>query len=162
MRASLLVRTGHALSSYGTSTGRESRAGTQQTTDKIKVMKQIILLFILVGFAIPSQCQQTSPEKVVTSDYLLKKSKRQSTAASILLAGGAALVGTSFSAESAGVIAIVGTLSALGSIPLFIASSKNKRKARNMTGQFKLEHYSSPTVGIGSKAGPALAIRLNF
>ncbi len=140
---------------------------------KYKDMKQLISLIILLAFAFSSQSQQTTPDKVVTSDFLLKKGKRQSTAAWILLGGGVALVGTALligdseessfdDAATGGVIAGVGILSALGSIPLFIASSKNKRKAMNMTGHLKLERYYSPTGGISSRPGPAIAIRVNL
>jgi uncharacterized membrane protein YebE (DUF533 family) len=67
----------------------------------------------------------------------LKKSKSQKTAAFILLGAGAvAFIVVSpgnLSFEASGNLIVAGGLAALGSIPLFIASGKNKRKSRNAT-----------------------------
>jgi len=100
-----------------------------------------------------SQTQTVTPIK----DYA-KKSKNQKKAARILLCGGAALVATGviipqgeFKSYSIllypehkndaikGTFILAGALSALGSIPLFIASKRNKRKANKATISFKNE-----------------------
>lgn len=101
----------------------------------------------------------------VKTDYL-KKSKNQKTAAWILLGGGFALTTTSiliatpkatedltyvaggfligqpapendYTAES--ILLVTGTAAMLGSIPLFLASGKNKKNAINMTTNIKME-----------------------
>ena len=85
----------------------------------------------------------------VNTDYL-QKSKRQKSAAFSLLGGGSALIITgllignnknsSFGEAAAGaIVGGIGVVSAIGSIPLFIASGKNKRKANTATTFFKIE-----------------------
>jgi hypothetical protein len=88
----------------------------------------------------------------VQKDYL-QKSKNQKTAAWILLGGGAALMTTSlimavpkvtsldpesdYTAEN--ILLVTGTAATLGSIPLFISSGKNKRKAVNLNTSIQME-----------------------
>ena len=112
-------------------------------------MKQVIILILLFAFATASFGQQTIQKQPSQVDYL-KKSKNQKTAALILLAGGAALVVTAFAIPEGeptefdpycfctthkndgvkGAFVLGGVLSMVGSIPLFIVSGKNKRKAK--------------------------------
>ena len=103
-------------------------------------MKKIILFTMLLIMSASSFSQQTALTK---QDYL-KKSKNKKTTAWVMLGGGAGLIlvggllgnskESSFSDAGTGiVIAGVGALSMLGSIPLFIASGKNKRKAMSMS-----------------------------
>ncbi len=92
---------------------------------------------------------QTTPDIKTKEDYL-KKSRHQKTAAWIMLGGGALLAVAGFGAGVAegvnyalgdrdpntgagSVLATVGSLSMLGSIPLFISASHNKHKAANLT-----------------------------
>src|SRR5438045_9207630 len=102
-------------------------------------MKKIIAYAMLLLITTNSFSQQTNPSAPLNQDYL-KKSKNQKTAAWVLLVGGIALVGigvligdqkqsTFDDAATGGVIAGIGILSTIGSIPLFIASGRNKRKA---------------------------------
>ena len=129
-------------------------------------MKIIIPFTLLLLFSLASFCQSTPNElPTVKTDYL-KKSKNQKTAAWILLGGGFVLSTTSiliaspkatedltyglagflvgepvpennYTAES--ILLITGTAAMLGSIPLFIASGKNKKRAMNMTTNIKME-----------------------
>src|SRR5205809_2357928 len=112
-------------------------------------MKKTITFTMLISFAVTSFGQQVpvSTPAPLQTDYL-KKSKNQKTWAWILLGSGAALmIGGSiahfnhvnndpgdipgdFGYDGATSVAAVGFLSAIGSIPLFIASSKNKKKAK--------------------------------
>ena len=127
---------------------------------------------MLLVFTTSSFCQQTNSLQTLTSEDYLKKSNHQKTAAWVLLGGGSALIITgvliggggsgdvSFGAAgTAVVVGGVGVLSALGSIPLFIASAKNKRKANAATTFFKMEtvpviqqhsfvQYSFPAVSV--------------
>jgi hypothetical protein len=102
-------------------------------------MKKIASLVIFLVLAV----QLVAQEPVKNRDYYLTKSKKQKSAAIILLAGGGAAVAvglligdskeSSFDDAATGVIVGgVGVLSMIGSIPLFIASGKNKRKAANL------------------------------
>ena len=113
-------------------------------------MKKIMIYFLMLAFPLTSLCQKTNDSvPTVQTDYL-QKSKNQKTAAWILLGGGAALIGTGFivgdgkdatfdDAATGAVLAGVGLLSTIGSIPLFIASGKNKRKAMNLTTGIQME-----------------------
>jgi hypothetical protein len=106
-------------------------------------MKKII--FYLIVFILPatSFCQKTTDSvPVVKTDYLAK-SKSQKTAAFILLGIGAttltiAAVGD-LDLDVLGAVVVVGGAATIASIPLFLASGKNKRKARNMTTNIKME-----------------------
>lgn len=106
-------------------------------------MKKLTLLVVCVCL-FSRAYSQTS---LKTSAYYLQKSKKQKTAAWILLIAGAAagttalLVGsgeeTSFDeAGSGAVIGGIGLLSMAGSIPLFIASKRNKNKSVNLQAMF--------------------------
>ena len=113
-------------------------------------MKKIMVYFLLLALPATSFCQQTNDSvPLVRTDYL-QKSKNQKTAAWVLLGGGAVLTGTGFligdsknstfdDAATGAILGGVGVLSAIGSIPLFIASGKNKRKATSTSTFIKME-----------------------
>ncbi|TMI96312.1 MAG: hypothetical protein E6H08_04635 [Bacteroidetes bacterium] len=113
-------------------------------------MKKNIFYFLLLAIPAASFCQQTNDTvPSIKTDYLVK-SKNQKTAAWILLGGGAALIGTGFligdsknstfdDAVNGAFLGAIGTLSTIGSIPLFIASGKNKRRAMKTTTFIKME-----------------------
>jgi hypothetical protein len=133
-------------------------------------MKKIIPFTLLLLFSTACFCQSTSNElPVVKTDYL-KKSKNQKTAAWVLLGGGFALSVTSTmmaapkAAEDLGnafagiflaepipennytaenILLVTGTASMLASIPFFIASKKNKRKAMNVSANIKMENATT-------------------
>lgn len=110
-----------------------------------------IMIYILL-FVVPASsfCQKPNDSvPSVKTDYL-QKSKNQKSAAWTLLGGGTALIGIGFivgdgknasfdDAATGAVLAGVGLLSAIGSIPLFIAAGKNKRKAMKMFTSIKME-----------------------
>src|SRR6187455_2516654 len=113
-------------------------------------MKKSILYFLLLALPAASFCQKTNDTiPAVKTDYLLK-SKNQKTAAWVLLGGGTALIGIGFligdsknatfdDAATGAVLGGIGLLSTIGSIPLFIASGKNKRRATRGTTFIKME-----------------------
>jgi len=101
---------------------------------------------------ITSFSQQITPSQTPTREYYLKRSSNQHTSALALLIGGGCLVvgagiwgisrsndnDASFSdLDAPGAIALAGIASMLGSIPLFIASHRNAKKARDMSVHFK-------------------------
>jgi hypothetical protein len=138
---------------------------------------KLICLALLLCFSISLFSQQTTP--TVNTDYL-KKSKNQKTTAGVLLGGGAALVliglavypknysmfgGNSSSTENqAGVSAVIilaGSGSMLASIPFFIASSKNKKKAMSMS----LKNQFIPALqsnGLVNKTTPTFAMTISL
>ena len=98
--------------------------------------------------SVSSFSQQTNPASTLTKQDYLQKSKNQKKVAWIMLGGGVAFVvggfisGTSdLSSTSAGpaILIYTGGASILASIPVFMASAKNKRKAMNMSASFKME-----------------------
>lgn len=108
-----------------------------------KITILLLLMILLTSHCLPAQ----------TKDTYLLKSKRQKTAAWIMVGGGTTLffVGGIIGAHGffdlltgqfeeannniglAGILAITGGAAMLGSIPLFIASSKNKHRAMSIT-----------------------------
>ena len=72
--------------------------------------------------------------------YYLQKSKNKRTAGWVFLGGGVVAIGAGLAiganknatfddAATGGIIAVVGALASLGSIPFFVSASSNKRKA---------------------------------
>lgn len=112
-------------------------------------MKQILLFVMMLGFATSTFCQDVNSSKILMKEDYLQKSKKQKSTAWILLGGGTGLaVGAALldvssdwsKSETPYLIAIItGGASVLGSIPLFIASAKNKRKAKAASTYFKME-----------------------
>jgi hypothetical protein len=90
-----------------------------------------------------SFCQKTNDTiPVVKKDYLAK-SKSQKTAAFILLGIGVttltiAAVGD-LDLDALGAVVVVGGVTTIASIPLFIASGKNKRRAMKASAFIKME-----------------------
>ena len=139
------------------------------------------LLLIVSGRSFSQQTAAVTPP--VKTDYL-KKSKNQSTAAWILLGGGFAFTTTgiilginsvateivgAFTGEQSNTFEVgavffyTGLASMVGSIPLFMASSRNKRKASAVSASFKIE--TGPFVkqaALIKSCYPAIALKINF
>ena len=138
-------------------------------------------LIVLSTIASTVFCQSTTS---IQTDYL-QKSKKQKTAAFVLLGGGALLtiVGTAIGANrwddelvsivnegendrsymAGGIMMVTGLVAMVGSVPLFIASSRNKKKAHAANASIKLE--TMPVVcrqGISKLPYPAACIRINL
>ena len=137
-------------------------------------MKKIMTYMLLFIMPVASFSQKTNDSvPAVNTDYLAK-SKNQKSAAWVLLGGGAVLIGTGFligdsknstfdDAATGAILGGIGVLSAIGSIPLFIASGKNKKKAVRASAFIKKErvplfHKQSFT----QNSYPAFSICLNF
>ena len=147
-------------------------------------MKKIIICAWILIVSAPSFSQQTTTNApVLTKADYLQKSKKQKTAAWILLGGGSALIvtgqivytnyinsspdfGTGLlrlaSWGTGPVLELIGLLSMGGSIPLFIASTKNKRRAMNATTFFKME--TAPVIQHSSfvqTSFPAVSLKIS-
>ena len=109
-------------------------------------MKNIRLLLatLLVSSILVGQTKEFS------KDYFLQKSKKQNTTAWILLGGGTAMAvggfavfgsswdsGSASTTDIAGIIGTAGLLTSLASIPCFISTSENKKKAMSITFDYK-------------------------
>ena len=116
-------------------------------------MKKAILFPLLLIISATSFCRQTNNETAPTNDSYIQKSKQQKTGAFIFLGAGAGLITTAISIEpfynykKVGttlimpppdytykiIFFITGLASMVASIPFFINSSKNKRKAASLS-----------------------------
>ncbi len=142
-------------------------------------MKKLLALFLVIQGSITSPAQNTEPsENRSATDYLLKSNK-QKRAGWILLGGGAGLTsiglivgvstvwnglleGNNTGSNTAGIMMITGLASMAGSIPLFIAAGKNRRKAAGAV-SFKMENSTIiDQWAISARQYPAIAIRLNL
>jgi len=137
-------------------------------------MKKSILYFLLLAIPATSFCQKTYdtiPD--IKTDYIVK-SKNQKTAAWVLLGGGVALIGTGFlvgdgknasfdDAATGAVLAGIGVLSTIGSIPLFIASGKNKRRAMQATTFIKMENATMiQNQSFAQTSYPAITLKIKL
>lgn len=135
-------------------------------------MKKIIVVTMLLIVSATTFSQQTKPSPVLTKqDYQKKRSNQKFAAWALFGGGGAVLLITvlsnvgldwggpkkSFPAATVG----IGALCMASSIPFFIASSKNKRKAISMA--FKNE--TIPRLQNGSfinKPVPSLSLKISL
>jgi len=131
-------------------------------------MKKYTTSILLLLFAI----SVFSQEVVKNKEYYSEKSKRQRSGARVMLIGGAALIGTGFligdrkessfdDAATGAVLGGVGMLLMIGSIPVFIASGKNKRKAASLS----FNNMMTPQIKNSSmvyKPMPAVSLKINL
>jgi hypothetical protein len=106
-------------------------------------MKKIVLFFLLLIMTTISFSQQTNPSQPLTKEDYLKKGKAKKSGAWLLLGGGFGVLaitaitnaGVDFqNKKSFPVVSVsIGGAMMIGSIPLFIAAKKNKRKAMSMS-----------------------------
>ena len=137
-------------------------------------MKKIIFCAMLLGFNTCLFSQEATPKQTLNNKDYQVKSKNQKTAAWVLLGGGVVLIGTGFlvgnrnessfsEAATGAIIGGIGVLSAIGSIPLFIASGRNKRKAMNVSAYFEIhQNGAASQKGLIYRSSPALAMKINF
>jgi hypothetical protein len=142
-------------------------------------MKKIIPLFLLLAFSNVSFCQQTNPAPTLTKQDYLKNSKNQKTTAWIMAGGGASLIiiaaatttvedygnyifgGDESGFNNGATLFTIGGLSMLGSIPFFIASGKNNRRAMSVS--FKNE--TVPQIqknSIAYENVPSIALKISL
>lgn len=130
-------------------------------------MKKIMIYFLMFAFPSTSFCQKSNDSvPVVKTDYLAK-SKSQKTAAFILLGIGVttltiAAVGD-LDLDALGAVVVVGGVATVASIPLFIASGKNKRKAMKTSALMKMEKATIfERQSFVQSSYPALAFKINL
>lgn len=143
-------------------------------------MKKATCLLVLFGFCCCLFAQQPVQAIAAPDEYYLKKSKNQKTAAITLLSGGGLLTVLAFvippsKREVEGLfineevytvryIALFTGLGAMaGSIPLFIASGKNRKRAFGIAANIKLETATSLRQSGWTKINyPAVSIKINL
>ncbi|HWR32455.1 MAG TPA: hypothetical protein VN451_02945 [Chitinophagaceae bacterium] len=107
-------------------------------------MKKIILFMMLLVISAASFSQQTNSLPTLTKQDYLKKSSNKKFAAWVLLGGGTAVLaitalsnlGLDFGGPKKSFPSVpvgIGAVCMAGSIPFFIASAKNKRKATSLS-----------------------------
>ena len=129
---------------------------------------RLLLALLLVSSVLVGQTKEFS------KDYFLQKSKKQKTAAWILLGGGTAIAvggfatfdsswdsGSASTTDIAGVIGTVGLLTSLASIPYFISAGKNKKTAMSITFNYKPVYLSGDNL-VSTKAHPTLTLRIKL
>lgn len=135
-------------------------------------MKKIIVFALLLIISATSFSQPVTNTAPITKTDYLQKSKNQNKNAWGMIGGGAAfiligdLIGNSkestFGEAGAGaIIAGIGAISIIGSVPLFIASARNKRKGLSVS--FKNE--SAPKLLNSSfvyKSIPSLTLQISL
>ena len=150
-------------------------------------MKRIIIFSLLLVFATTSFCQQTVQKHSLPQADYLQKSKKQKKTAMIFLGGGAALIvtsllipqgeptGSQFDPISGGIyeghkndgikgaLGLTGVVSMLGSIPFFIASGKNKKKANNASAFINIERTQVwQGTSIINQSFPAIGLKIKI
>jgi len=145
----------------------------------------MIICITLLTSSVPIFSQQTNPVHNWTKENYLQKSKHQKTAAWILLTSGTALgvTGTAIGFNSrynelasslftgkhdktyvAGeILFFTGIAGVLGSIPLIIASSRNKRRAMETAIFLKME--TRPTIQrniMSALPYPAISLKISL
>jgi hypothetical protein len=150
---------------------------------KTIIMKAIVIITCF-GLLVQQVIAQSTPEPVLSKADYLQKSKNQNTAAWILLGGGAVMtsvgmaigineatdaLGSIFTGEpeepssTGSILFFTGAAAMLGSIPLFIASSRNKGKANSLSAFFKIENRPLLQQSSFTKTSyPALGIKINL
>ena len=138
-------------------------------------MKKITLFVMLLTLSVTLFSQQIIPSPALPKQDYLKKSNTSKFIAWTLLGGGAAVLGIiglsnleldfgSVQKRSSPFVPIViGAALMTGSIPFFIAASKNKRKARAAFAYFKMEH--APQLQQSSliyKTVPSLTLKISL
>ena len=137
------------------------------------VMRVFFICTTLLFLTTSSFCQETESKQALTPEDYLKKSKNQKTAARILLWGGAAVaigaiildVNSDWSkSETPYIVAFsAGCASMIGSIPLFVASKRNKRKGMDATTYFEIRRNPVETnTGLTLHSTPTLSLKFNF
>lgn len=136
-------------------------------------MKKTITFLMLLLFAV-NAFSQTIPNNEFSKEYYLKKSKNQKTTGWILLSGGTIMtvvgvIGFSDSlysnsnstTDAYGFIMLGGVVSGLGSIPFFIMSGNNARKAATIS--LINQPVFSPIQGsLVLNSQPALSVKITF
>ena len=129
---------------------------------------RLLLALLLVSSVLVGQTKEFS------KDYFLQKSKKQKTAAWILLGGGTAIAvggfatfdsswdsGSASTTDIAGVIGTVGLLTSLASIPYFISAGKNKKTAMSITFNYKPVYLSNDNLA-ETQSYPTMSLKIKL
>lgn len=136
-------------------------------------MKRSIFCAIMLSFTLQSFCQSLdTANNSVKQKFLIKSRNQRSGAYSLLGLGSALIVGgllvgnrkeSNFGEAGAGfVMGGFGVISAVGSIPLFLASGRNKRRAAAI-GYLRFERNPiAMQRGLVPEVYPAVCLRVSY
>jgi O-antigen/teichoic acid export membrane protein len=136
-------------------------------------MKKIFSFLMLLLFTVSTFGQQI-PNAEFSKEYYLEKSKKQKTTGWVMLASGAVVtivgvIGFSSSYDDAsysttdayGIMTVAGPLICLGSIPFFVSSGNNAKKAATLS--FKNQPILMPQQGsLVQNSQPSLSLKIDF
>jgi hypothetical protein len=147
-------------------------------------MKKQLVIILFLTISAKAFSQTDTPSQPFTSTDYLQKSKKQNTVGWIFLGGGFAVAaagivtgvtGTaeeitgiftgekSNTLETGAVLCYVGTVAMLGSIPFFIAASRNKKKSTEIAFSLKLETRSTVYKSSIIQSGyPAITVKFRL
>jgi hypothetical protein len=149
-------------------------------------MKKIIIVSLTVFIAYGDLFSQALPQQPVVEKTYLDKSKKQKKTGRVLLIGGGAAIASSLIVprgkktydgicigpwcddeyKNDGIksaLFVAGALSALGSIPFSLASSKNKKRARNAVVLIDVDKISGPNaLLVNNHAFPVLGLKVSL
>lgn len=130
-------------------------------------MKKITVFTMLLILATASFCQEKEPKPLLTRAAYLKKSKTQKILGFVFLGAGAITIasvsGGNTDFNTLGPVVVLGAVVTLASIPLFIASGRNKRKAGEGSIAFKFEKIQIlQESALSSHSVPALSFKLSL
>lgn len=124
-----------------------------------------ILLLTVFGDTCISQ-SATVKKKPETREEYLKKSRSQRTGAFILLGAGVLAIAAVSNGNSdfgtTGVAAVAGGAAILGSVPLFLAAGRNKRKGMAMQAAILIEPPPFTAQYIRQFTSPALTLKIKL
>src|SRR6476660_9601842 len=127
-------------------------------------MKKVIICMISLIYSATPFCQEKQPSQSSTRHEYLKKSKTQKIVGLVLLGAGAitliSVSGGNTDFGTLGTFVIAGAAATLASIPFFIASGRNKRKAMNTSLSFSSEINKNFPIGLTSRLYPAISLKL--
>jgi Na+-transporting methylmalonyl-CoA/oxaloacetate decarboxylase gamma subunit len=134
-------------------------------------MKKIFIFLMLLLFTIRAFGQEI-PSTEFSKEYYLEKSKKQKTTGWVMLAGGAVvtvvgIIGFSStdwdesSSDAYAFMTVGGPLICLGSIPFFISSGSNAKKAATLS--FSNQPNLMPQQGLlVQNLQPSLSLKIDF
>jgi hypothetical protein len=130
-------------------------------------MKKIVVCTLMLIVASISFCQETPAKSSLTPEAYLKKSKTQKIVGFVFLGAGAitliSVSGGNTDFNTLGTAVVAGGLSVIASIPLFIASGRNKRKAKAAAISFNIHNNRvfEPT-GLSLRRYPAIMLKMSL
>ena len=147
-------------------------------------MKKVIFALLLSSFSLSMAAQETTAKRSLTKEEYLRKARSQNTIAWFMAGGGfglataAIVIGISQvpeqiasgifgvedeTSDSPDILAYAGTALMVGSVPFFIISGKNKKKAASISTSLIIERRSSVRNASLTQTGyPAISVKLNL